>query len=156
MTRQNLTWREISRYSCQHVGLYLYGISLRLKDSGFHNLVLVNFSLPKAPNPKRMKSRGLFLESPETFRGYFGCHNSLCIFKRKRLEARNFAVILILQRTKTPALQNKQVVVLRMAFRARKVFGTFEKQAPGTLLFRSSHSLFSMKSSCVSRIDEQN
>ena len=32
---------------------------------------------------------------------------------------------------KGPALQNKEVVVLRMAFRARKVFGTFEKQAPG-------------------------
>ena len=32
---------------------------------------------------------------------------------------------------KRPALQNKQVVVFRMAFRARKVFGTFEKRAPG-------------------------
>ena len=32
---------------------------------------------------------------------------------------------------KRPALQNKQVVVLRMAFRARKVFGTFEKRASG-------------------------
>ena len=31
---------------------------------------------------------------------------------------------------KRPALQNKQVVVLRMAFRARKVLGTFEKRAP--------------------------
>jgi len=29
------------------------------------------------------------------------------------------------------ALQNKRVGVLRMAFRARKVFGTFEKRAPG-------------------------
>ena len=27
--------------------------------------------------------RGLFLESLETFRTYFGCHNSLCIFKTK-------------------------------------------------------------------------
>ena len=32
---------------------------------------------------------------------------------------------------KRPALQNERVVVLRMAFRARKVFGTFEKRAPG-------------------------
>ena len=31
---------------------------------------------------------------------------------------------------KRQALQNKQVGVLRMAFRARKVFGTFEKRAP--------------------------
>ena len=32
---------------------------------------------------------------------------------------------------KRSALQNERVVVLRMAFRARKVFGTFEKRAPG-------------------------
>ena len=31
---------------------------------------------------------------------------------------------------KRPALQNKQVVVLRMAFRARKVLTNFEKPAP--------------------------
>ena len=31
---------------------------------------------------------------------------------------------------KRPALQNKQVGVLRMSFRARKVFGTFEERAP--------------------------
>ena len=36
-----------------------------------------------------------------------------------------------LQHMKRPALQNKQVVVLRMAFRARKVLGTFEKRALG-------------------------
>ena len=55
--------------------------------------------------------------------------------KRRRLEARNFAVIFIFIPftiyEKTTALQNKQVGVLRMAFRARKVFGTFEKRAPG-------------------------
>ena len=32
---------------------------------------------------------------------------------------------------KKPALQNKDVGVLGMAFRARKVFGTFEKRSPG-------------------------
>ena len=32
---------------------------------------------------------------------------------------------------KRPVLQNKQVVILRMAFRARKVLRTFEKRAPG-------------------------
>ena len=32
---------------------------------------------------------------------------------------------------KRPALQTKRVRVLRMAFRARKAFGTFEKRAPG-------------------------
>jgi len=34
---------------------------------------------------------------------------------------------------KRPALQNKQVGVLRMAFRARKDSGTFEKRAPGPI-----------------------
>ena len=34
---------------------------------------------------------------------------------------------------KRSALQNKQVAVLRMAFQARKVFGTLEKRAPGHL-----------------------
>ena len=33
-----------------------------------------------------------------------------------------------------PASQNKRVGVLQMAFRARKVFGTFEKRAPGHVL----------------------
>ena len=42
-----------------------------------------------------------------------------------------FLFLFPLQRIKRPALQNKQVVVLRMAFRARKVLGTFEKRPPG-------------------------
>ena len=43
-----------------------------------------------------------------------------------------FSFLFPLQHMKRPALQNKQVVLLRMAFRARKVLGTFEKRAPGT------------------------
>ena len=35
---------------------------------------------------------------------------------------------------KRPALQNKWVVVFRMAFRTRKVFGPFEKQAPTVVI----------------------
>ena len=35
-----------------------------------------------------------------------------------------------LQHTETPALQNKRVGVFWMAFRAREVFGTFEKRIP--------------------------
>ena len=42
---------------------------------------------------------------------------------------------------KKPALQNKQVVLLRMAFRARKVLGTFEK--------RAAASMFGLQSSFV-------
>ena len=34
---------------------------------------------------------------------------------------------------KGPALQNKRIGVLRMAFRALEVFGSFEKRAPGPL-----------------------
>ena len=52
--------------------------------------------------------------------------------KPRLLEARNFALILIFNHFTTyekTALQNKWVAVLRMAFRARKVFGTFQKQA---------------------------
>ena len=41
-----------------------------------------------------------------------------------------FLFLFPLQHIKRPALQNKQVVLLRMAFRARKVLGTFEKQGP--------------------------
>ena len=41
-----------------------------------------------------------------------------------------FLFLFPFQHMKRPALQNKLVGVLRMAFRARKVFGTFEKRAP--------------------------
>ena len=44
---------------------------------------------------------------------------------------------------KRPALQTKQVVLLRMAFRARKVLGTFEKRAPG--YFRSIGEVFRVR-----------
>ena len=42
-----------------------------------------------------------------------------------------FLFLFPLQHMKRPALQNKQLGVLRMAFRARKVFGTLEKRATG-------------------------
>ena len=41
-----------------------------------------------------------------------------------------------------PALQNKRVGVLRMLFRARNVFGTFEKRAPGTRLVLANGTCF--------------
>ena len=44
-----------------------------------------------------------------------------------------FLFLFPLQHMKRPALQNKQIVILRMAFRARKVIGTFEKRAPETV-----------------------
>ena len=46
-----------------------------------------------------------------------------------------FLFLIPLQHIKRPVLPNKQVVVLRMAFRARKVLGTFEKRRSSTLSF---------------------
>ena len=43
------------------------------------------------------------------------------------------------------ALQNKQVEALRMAFRARKVFGTFEKRAPGGARFSKVPKTFGLR-----------
>ena len=55
--------------------------------------------------------------------------------KQRRLEARNFAVILMFVPftiyEKISFIQNKLVGALRMAFQAQEVFGTFEKRAPG-------------------------
>ena len=48
-----------------------------------------------------------------------------------------FLFLLPLQHMKRPALQNKQDVLLRMAFRARKVLGTFEKRALGVAKLRN-------------------
>ena len=36
------------------------------------------------------KTRGLFLESPETFRAHFGSTNSICIFKTKAFGGTKF------------------------------------------------------------------
>ena len=67
---------------------------------------------------------------------FSGWHNSPCNFKTnvfrvtKLRSYLNFYSLynIIMKRT---ALQNKRVGVLRMAFRARKVFGCFEKRTPG-------------------------
>ena len=60
--------------------------------------------------------------------------------------SRNFAVISIqfllsLQHVKRPALQNKRVGVLEMAFRAGKVFGSFDKHTPGLFVDNSDYYL---------------
>ena len=87
---------------------------------------------------------GPFLESPETFRAYSGDIILFVSSKRRRLEARNFAVIFIFipftTYEKKTALQNKEVGVLGMAFRAREVLGTFEKRAPDVVLSVLEHS----------------
>ena len=99
----------------------------------FEVAISKGMSLFFSPNGDR--TRGPFLESPETFRAYFGWHNSLYIFKTKASRGTKlcsyFYFLFPLERIKRPALQNKQVVVLRMAFRTRKVLGPFEKRSPG-------------------------
>ena len=50
-----------------------------------------------------------------------------------------FLFLFPLQHMKRPALQNRQVVILRMAFRARKVIGTFEKRAPARAITYGPH-----------------
>ena len=75
-----------------------------------------------------------FSKVPKLFGRISGVMILFVSSKRRRLEARNFAVIFIFipfnnVRKKT-ALQNKEDGVLGMAFRARKVYGTFEKRTP--------------------------
>ena len=53
--------------------------------------------------------------------------------KRRRLEAVIFIFIPFTTYENT-SLQSERVAVLRMAFQARKVLGTFEKRAPGLVL----------------------
>ena len=49
-----------------------------------------------------------------------------------------FLFLFPLQHIKRRTLQNKQVVILRMAFRTRQVFGTFEKRAASWCLIKIS------------------
>ena len=49
---------------------------------------------------------------------------------------------------KRPALQNEQIVILRMAFRARKVIGTFEKRAPEQISLLYPNHAICIKGKC--------
>ena len=60
-----------------------------------------------------------------------------------------FLFLFRLQHIKRSALQNKQVVVLRMAFRARKVLWTFEKRAPAFKTVFVSKAACSIQSSLI-------
>ena len=51
---------------------------------------------------------------------------------------------------KRPALQNKRVAVLRMAFRARKVFATLKKRASVLLLMmKCRHNMVKVRQSKI-------
>ena len=41
---------------------------------------------------EKNRIRGLFLKSPETFRAYFGCHNSFISSQRRGSKPSNFAI----------------------------------------------------------------
>ena len=75
---------------------------------------------------------GPFLERPETFQV---TQFSFVSSKRRCAPCHEtsqlFLFLFPLQHIKRPALQNKRVGVLRVAFRARKVFWSFEKRTPG-------------------------
>ena len=95
-----------------------------------------------------VKSRGLFLKSPEIFRAYFVCHNSHYIFVTPRFLATNFRNPLgfsyIQDMLKRSAFQNKRIAVWQLAFRVRKVLGSFGRQAPA-LSFRQNRRVTSEK-----------
>ena len=83
------------------------------------------------------KPGAFFLKVPKLFGRISGDIILFVSSKRRRLEAQNFAVIFIFipfPKYEKTSLQNKQGGVLQMAFRARKVFGTFEKRSPGHIV----------------------
>ena len=51
------------------------------------NITYTLNNLSSYPGSLISPPRGLFLKSLETFRAYFGCHNSLYIFATPRFEA---------------------------------------------------------------------
>ena len=134
---------------CQPIRLHYFlamPVKSRLVDHILANLIKVN----QTPfvgelmntNPRSNSERGLvqnrlwrpFPESPETLRVFLEWQFSLYLQNKgvSRHETLQLLKFLFpLQYMKRSALQNKQVGVLWMAFRARKDFGTFEKRAPG-------------------------
>ena len=113
---------------------------------------------------RRVRERGASTVCPQrvpalgTFRAHFGSHNSLCTFRTKSSRGTpKLCSYFHLQHMKRPALQIKQVRVLRMAFRARKVFGTFEKRAPahkgGIFVFPALLATHNCRSSCKGVIE---
>ena len=75
----------------------------------------------------------LFLRSPEAFRAYLGRNNSFISSQRRGSKPSNSQsswCFLHWKHVKDQLLQNKWIAVWQPAFRARKVLGTFKKQAP--------------------------
>ena len=87
----------------------------------------------------RTGSGSLFSKVPQLFGRISGDMILFVSSKRRRLRRHETLQLLLfsLQHIKGSALRNKRVGVLQMAFRTRKVFGTFEKLAPGTEVARN-------------------
>ena len=108
-----------------HMGKKPLCVSLRKSN--------LNTSLGSSPGAR-------FSKDPKLF----GWHNSLCIFKTKVFRVtkrRSYFNFYSLYNMKRPALQNKRVRVLRLAFRARKVLGYFKKRTPGHICERRTLSI---------------
>ena len=80
-----------------------------------------------------MLGRGLFLESPETFRLYFGWHNCLCIFKTKASRGtklcRYFLFLFLLQHMKDQLYRTSRSQFYEWLFGTEK-FSGFSRNGP--------------------------
>ena len=79
---------------------------------------------------------GPFLESSELYGLFSGVAIPFVFQERIGFKSSNFRVIFLFVTSKTcyskrSAFQIKRLAVSQMAFRVRKMFGTFEKRAPG-------------------------
>ena len=73
--------------------------------------------------------------NPQNFPGLFQVHNFIRIVKTKIVSRheilQKFSPFESQNHSKKPAFKNKWIVFLKVAFRTRKVFATFDKRAPG-------------------------
>ena len=94
-----------------------------------------------------------FSKVPRTFRVHSGWQFSLYLQNEgvSRHETwRLLQFLFRLQHVKRPVSQLKRVGILRMTFRDRKAFGTFEKRAPGQNCIACAWSNSSKKAICTS------
>ena len=89
----------------------------------------------------KISDKGPVSRRSRNFSGLFRVTQFSLYFQNKGVSRHEtlqlFLFLFPLQHMKRPALQNKQVVLLQMAFWARKVLGTYEKRAPLTTKYIS-------------------
>ena len=94
-----------------------------------------------------MRTRDLFLKSPETFRAYLYLRNSEVLNHHTSQSSWFFLHLKHVQRS---AFQNKWIAVWQLAFWARKVLRTFEKQAQALI---SAESIIIMMMMVMARLN---